>query len=154
MEVKQVRRKAENLERNLISAIDSMERTDAALQLRSASTSTSARSVNSVDMERWSAKSMRECEELGRRPQYLRHNVFRNDKLWSRSCAEWTEIAHPLPSVPLSEFKNQDAVTTIAQHPELFVVDTPINVSNLERLLARHPNRPFVKSVINSFHTG
>src|SRR6202522_835888 len=154
MEVKQVRRKAENLEKNLMSAIASMEQTDAALQLRSASTSISARSVSSVDMEKWSARSMRECEELGRRPQYLRHNVFRNNELWSRSCPEWTEIAHPLPSVPLSEFTNQDAVKTIDQHPELFLVDTPINVSNLERLLARHPNRPFVESVINSFHTG
>src|ERR1700678_287544 len=154
MEVKQVRRKAENLERNLISAIDSMERTDAALQLRSASTSTSARNVNSVDMERWSAKSMRECEELGRRPQYLRHNVFRNDELWSRSCAEWTEVARPLPSVPLSEFTNQDATRTIDQNPQLFVVDTPININNFEKLLSRHPNRPFVRSVVNGFRNG
>ena len=105
-------------------------------------------------MERWSARSMRECEDLGRRPQYLRHNVFRNDELWSRSCAEWTEIAHPLPSVPLSEFKNQDAVKTIDQHPELFVVDTPINVDHFENLLQRHPNRPFVKSVVNGFRNG
>ena len=76
MEIKLVRRRAENLEKNLISAIDSMERTDAARLQRSVSTDTSVKSVSSVDMERWTAKSMRECEELGRRPQYLRHNVF------------------------------------------------------------------------------
>ena len=89
-----------------MSAIVSMERKDVVLQWRSASISTSAKSADNVDMDRWSAKSMRECEELGRRPQYLRHNVFRDDNLWSRSCAEWTEVARPLASVPLSEFTN------------------------------------------------
>src|ERR1700678_3685345 len=97
---------------------------------------------------------MRECEELGRRPQYLRHNVFRNDELWSRSCAEWTEVARPLPSVPLTEFTNQDATRKIDQNPQLFVGDTPININNFEKLLSRHPNRPFLRSVVNGFRHG
>jgi hypothetical protein len=59
-----------------------------------------------------------------------------------------------LPSVPLSEFTNHPAIQTIDQHPELFVIDTPIQVDNLEKLLVRHPNPAFVQSVINGFRAG
>ena len=97
---------------------------------------------------------MRECEELGRRPQYLRSNLYRDDDMRSRSCAEWTEITSPLPSVPLSEFTNRSATETIRHHPDLFVVDTPIKIDSFERLLTHHPNRPFVESVVNGFRNG
>ena len=97
---------------------------------------------------------MRECEELGRRPQYLRHNVYRDDELKSRSCAEWTEVAHPLPSVPLSEFTNHHAIQTIERHPDLFIVNTPIQIDNFERLLTNHPNRCFVQSVLSGLRNG
>jgi hypothetical protein len=97
---------------------------------------------------------MRESEELGRRPQYLRFNVYRDDDMKSRSCADWTEIASPLPSVPLSEFTNHYATETIDHHPNLFVVDTPIHVDKFERLLTHHPNPPFVRSVVNGFRNG
>ena len=105
-------------------------------------------------MEKWTAKSMRESEELGRRPRYLRHNVFRDDDLMSRSCTEWTETARPLPSVPEAEFSNILACQTIDRHPGLFTVDTPINVDEFEGLLTRHPNRPFVNSVLKGFRSG
>ena len=97
---------------------------------------------------------MRECEELGRRPQYLRHNVYRDDELRSRLCAEWTEVAHPLPSVPLSEFTNHHAIQTIERHPDLFIVNTPIQIDNFERLLTNHPNRCFVQSVLSGLRNG
>jgi hypothetical protein len=105
-------------------------------------------------MERWTAKSWRQCEELGKRPRYLRYNVYRDDALMSRSCAEWTEIAIPLPSIPPSEFNNPVARNTIEGHPDLFEVTTPINVDNLESMLVHHPNRPFVNSVLNGFRHG
>jgi hypothetical protein len=107
-----------------------------------------------VDMDRWNTKLMRESEEFGRRPQYLRYNVFRDDDMRSRSCADWTEIASPLPSVPLAEFANNQAIKTIDENPELFVIDTPINIDKFEALLTHHPNQPFVKSVINGFRNG
>ena len=90
---KELRTRVESLEQNLMSAIDSMERTDASWQQDNASTSTFAKSASRVDMERWNAKSMRQCEELGKRPRYLRHNVYCDDDLLSCSSAEWTEIA-------------------------------------------------------------
>ena len=105
-------------------------------------------------MERWNAKSMRQCEELGKRPRYLRHNVYRDDDLSSRSCAEWTEIAQPLASIPDKECENCLANKTINNHPHLFKVDTPIDVSMFERLLVRHPNSLFVKSVVDGLRNG
>lgn len=105
-------------------------------------------------MEKWTAKSRRQCEEVGKLPRYLRHNVYRDDGKTSRSCADWTEVAKPFPSVPLIEHNNHLAIDTIKHHPHLFKVDTPINVDNLENLLIHHPNRPFVKSVLDGFRNG
>jgi hypothetical protein len=153
-EARQIQERAENLERDLIYAIDSMEQTDAVPPLINASTNMFAKSVNRVDMERWTAKSMRECEELGRRPRYLRHNLYRDDEKSSRSCAEWTEIAKPLAAVPVGEFANILACRTINRHPGLFTVETPIDVDEFEGLLTHHPNPPFVKSVVNGFRNG
>ena len=75
-EIKEVRERAEDLEKDLTSAIASMDQMDVARLPRNASTSTSVKGAKSVDMEKWTAKLMRECEQLGRRPRYLRHNVF------------------------------------------------------------------------------
>ena len=55
-EVVDLQEKAENLKKNLISAIGSMERTDAVLPPRSVSTSIYAKNANSMDMEKWTAK--------------------------------------------------------------------------------------------------
>jgi hypothetical protein len=62
-----------------------------------------AKDASRVDMERWTAKSLREChecEELGRRPRYLRYNVYQIDEMLSRSCAEWSEIANRAANCP------------------------------------------------------
>jgi hypothetical protein len=72
----------------------------------------------------------------------------------SRSCAEWTEVARPLARVPSREFNNALANDTIKRHSSLFEVSTPINVTNFERLLVRHPNRPFVDSVVEGLKNG
>ena len=90
-----------------------MEQTDVVQPPKNANTNISARNVSNTDMERWTAKSMRECEQLGRRPRYLRHNVYCDDNMMSRSCAEWTEVACPLVSVLTVEFSNTLACDTI-----------------------------------------
>ena len=131
-----------------------MDRMGAARQQINANINTSARDAKSVDMEKWTAKLMRQCEQLGRRPRYLRHNVFRDDEMVSRSCPEWTEIARPLTSVPIVEFSNMLACRTIDQHPGLFTVETPINVDEFENLLGNHPNPLFVQSVIKGLWNG
>ena len=151
---RQLRERAEKLERSLTSAIASMGKTDAALQLDNVNISTSARNASRVDMERWNAKSMRQCEELGKRPRYLRHSVYRNDDLSSRSCADWTETAQPLASIPDSELSNDVANHTLENYAHLFEVNTPIDVDNFQRLLERHPNPLFIESVVNGFQNG
>ena len=128
-----------------------MEQTDVVWPLTNANTNTFVKNASNVDMESWNAKSRRQCEELGRRPRYLTYNVFRDDDKSSCSCAEWTEIAKPLVSIPLDELNNELAIDTINFHPDLFIVSTPINIDNFEDLLINHPNPPFMKSVINGF---
>ncbi|PPQ85183.1 hypothetical protein CVT25_004190 [Psilocybe cyanescens] len=121
---------------------------------RNASSSTSASPANNVDMENWTARSLRESEIVGRRPKYLRHNIFRDDGLVSRSTAEWTLSAMPLPQPAPAEINNPIVNKTIEENPDLFEVCTPINVDQFERLLKRHPNRPFVVSVVESLRNG
>ena len=149
-----IRERAENLEKDLISAIVSMEQMDAVSPLTNASTNTSARNASNVDMERWTAKLRRQCEELGRQPCYLRHNIYRGDEQVSRSCAKWTEVMHPLATIPHVELSNILANDTINHLPHLFEVSTPINSDRLETLLEHHPNLPFVKSVLDGLWKG
>lgn len=56
--------------------------------------------------------------------------------------------------VPEKEFLNLEAMTTIADNPDLFEVVTPINVDRLEELLVNFPNQPFAKSVCQSVRSG
>ena len=88
VKTKEVRGRMGNPEKNLMCVIDSVEKRDASLQRDSANTSTCVKNASRVDMEKWNAKLMRQCEELGKRPRYLRHNVYRDDDLSLRSCAE------------------------------------------------------------------
>ena len=50
--------------------------------------------------------------------------------------------------------ENTSVVSTLKSQPDLFDVSTPINVDNFERLLVRHPNPLFVKSVMNGLRYG
>ena len=91
-------------------------------------------------------------EGWNKRP--LRHNVYHDDDLSSHTCAEWTEIASPLASIPNSELVNDLANKTIKNYSHLFEVHTPINVERFEHLLKNHPNPLFVNSVVNGFRNG
>ncbi|KIM59837.1 hypothetical protein SCLCIDRAFT_27072 [Scleroderma citrinum Foug A] len=73
--------------------------------------------------------------------------VWGKDESVISRTARWTETVLPLPSPPEDEFADQEALQTIANHPDLFQVITPINVDCFEALLSSHLNRPFVASV-------
>ncbi|PPR03806.1 hypothetical protein CVT26_000980, partial [Gymnopilus dilepis] len=90
---------------------------------------------------------------LGERPKYLRHNLWSNGESVP-SIADWSETAVPLPRPPLSEVENPIVSQTIADHPELFKIVTPIDVDRFEHLLTDHPNQPFVKSVCAGLREG
>jgi hypothetical protein len=95
-------------------------------------------------------------ELYGLQPRYLRHNLWDAGEglTLSPTTAEWSEHAKPLPRPPLSEILDPISSKTIADHPELFQVRTPINVDVFERLLVDHPNPLFVKSVCDGLREG
>jgi hypothetical protein len=93
-------------------------------------------------------------EVYGLQPKYLRHNIWDEDHALSPTTAEWSEHAKPLPRPPLSELLNPISSKTIANHPELFQIRTPIKVDVFEALLKDHPNPLFVKSVCDGLREG
>ena len=72
----------------------------------------------------------------------------------SPTTAEWSETAAPLPRPPPFEISNSAAQHTIANHPSLFWVHTPVHVDVFEDLLKNHPNPKFVKSVCTGLREG
>ncbi|KAJ3850664.1 hypothetical protein EV368DRAFT_7776, partial [Lentinula lateritia] len=60
----------------------------------------------------------------------------------------------PIPSPPAKEFENWEAMRTIQANPDLFQIPKSINLDRFQALLSRHPNQPFVKSVIAGFRNG
>ncbi|KAG2747704.1 hypothetical protein P692DRAFT_20647863, partial [Suillus brevipes Sb2] len=67
--------------------------------------------------------------------------------------ARSSEYAEPVPTAP-SYLADSDAAHTVANHPELFKIITPINVDCFQDLLADHPNQPFVQSVCRALREG
>jgi hypothetical protein len=118
-----------------------------------ASTVTSARPVEKPDTVRRTAQTG-PSELYGLQPKYLRHNLWEEELLLSDTTAEWSESAKPLPRPPLSEILNSVSSKTIAEHPDLFQIRTPINVDVFEDLLKDHPNPLFVKSVCEGLREG
>jgi len=136
------------------SATDLTAPTDVEAPTTNANIAMSANSARKEDIVSWSAKSLRESELVGRKPRYLRYNIFDTNFDFSRGTAEWTETAKPLPQIPQAELDNPIVKATIETYPELFHVDTPINVEKFEELLKKHPNLPFKSTVITGLLEG
>ncbi len=60
----------------------------------------------------------------------------------------------PLPGVPVSVREDPVVNATLAAHPDLFKIITPINVDVFADLLVDHPNQPFVESVLAGLREG
>ena len=91
-----------------------------------------------------------------KRPKYLQRSVW-TDPETSPSfspTALCTLTDQPLPRPPPEEFNNSDAMNTIRENPLLFKIITPINISQFEKLLKSHPNKPFVESICISLREG
>ena len=95
-----------------------------------------------------------EDQIFGMRPRYLRHNLWTPDSDPKMTAADWTLIAQPLPRPPVEEFNNLPALQSLRDRPDLFKIVTPINVDVFEELLAAHPNRRFVESVMDGLRYG
>jgi hypothetical protein len=92
--------------------------------------------------------------EEGLQPKYLRYNLWGADQSLPITTAEWSETAIPLPRPPPAELENPDVNRTLASHPHLFAVNTPLHIDHFEHLLEGHPNRPFVDSVLAGLREG
>ncbi|RDX45993.1 hypothetical protein OH76DRAFT_1485786 [Lentinus brumalis] len=60
----------------------------------------------------------------------------------------------PLPDVPDSVRSDPVINATLAAHPELFKIVTPIDIDAFAALLSDHPNQPFVLSVFKGLREG
>ncbi|KAF5379704.1 hypothetical protein D9615_005677 [Tricholomella constricta] len=94
------------------------------------------------------------------RPSYARDLIWAEDTdKEEQDVVEYTlafasTIMPPLSPVPINEFSNITACTTICNYPHLFRVSTPINISVFRDLLCTHPNQPFVDSVCSGLNLG
>ena len=112
-----------------------------------------ANDVNEQVTERSLATLKRDLA-LELQPKYLRHNIWEGNDFFSKSSADWSKTAKPLPPIPKSELANPIVTKTIEENPGLFDIITPINVDRFEELLQSHPNQPFVKSVCLGLREG
>lgn len=94
-----------------------------------------------------------DSEELSviirKRPCFLRGFLWmeHSTALLPPSAAA-TELAEPCPSPPENELHNATSLRTLGTHSDLFAIITPINVLALAHVLANHPNRQFVDSLL------
>jgi hypothetical protein len=133
-----------NQAQKLNSATDSTLRTDARTQLTAVGSDTHANDASGQVTDKTLATLRRDLtREL--QPKYLRHNIWDGDDYFSKSSADWSETAKPLPSIPNSELANPVTTKTIRENPRLFDIVTPINVDRFENLLQSHPRSSFRK---------
>lgn len=69
-------------------------------------------------------------------------------------CSQLSLTADPLPDRPPPRLLPPKLVRTVEKHPDIFKVVTTLNVDAFEGLLRKHPNRPFVRSVVQGFRQG
>ena len=69
-------------------------------------------------------------------------------------CSRFSLTAEPLPAPPPIQQLPRDLVRTVQQHPEIFKIQTTLDVQVFEKLLTSHPNQPFVRSVVRGFRAG
>lgn len=148
-----VRNRIPHLQGENPKSVTSSMREPAKTLMPNASTGISAKDARSQDTRIESARKGAD-EIYGQQPKYLRHNLWEESSTLSPTTAEWSERALPLPHPPVSETSNPFAAKTVRDHPELFKVDTPINVDMFEALLETHPNPPFVRSVCEGLREG
>ena len=135
-------------------ATDSIVKEDVVLPTLPANTDILAKDVVKPVMGSQRVEKETEGEMFRMRPRYLRHNLWTPDADPLVTAAEWTLSADPLPRPSQSEVENLPARQTIVEHPFLFKIVSPINIRELEALSSSHPNRAFVRSVLEGLREG
>ncbi|KAF6742208.1 hypothetical protein DFP72DRAFT_831055, partial [Ephemerocybe angulata] len=95
---------------------------------------------------------LKEAESRNYISRYLRYND------WGFSTpvrtSEWSITADPLPEPPQHVLEDPDVTSTLASHPHLFKIVTPVKTHHLRSLTMTHPNQPFVHSVLRGLEHG
>jgi len=138
----------------LTSVTDSIVKPVVVLPTPAADTDIPARDVVRPVTESKHVVKGTEVELFGMRPRCLHHNLWTPYTEPMVMATEWTLLADPLPRPPQSEFENLAAIQTITEHLELFEIISPMNVGVLEELTTAHPNRVFVRSVLEGLSNG
>src|SRR5258708_7475954 len=86
-------------------------------------------------------------------PHFLRF-AFGHHDITCTPSATYMESAQPIPCVPLGNYKYSNITSTIATHPHLFQIVTPIHINWFEELLGCHPNHLLVESVCHGLCEG
>ncbi|KAF6741799.1 hypothetical protein DFP72DRAFT_758594, partial [Ephemerocybe angulata] len=60
----------------------------------------------------------------------------------------------PLPQPPQHVLDDPDVTATLASHPHLFRIVTPVNIKRLQELTSTHPNPAFVRSILQGLEDG
>ncbi len=87
-------------------------------------------------------------------PRYLCQLVFSLRTFDKSHIAAYIKIDPSVPDVPEAEHNNLQLAATIAEHPSLFKINTPIKVNILRAKLRNHPNQPFVESILRALQVG
>ena len=88
-------------------------------------------------------------------PKYARNFLWEEERRPSfRKSADLSDTATPVPSPPDRSSFCQEFLDTLDSHLHLFRIVTPIDVDRLQFLLHKHPNCPFVDSVICMLREG
>jgi hypothetical protein len=123
-------------------------------QTQLASTDMSVVHADKPAMENQRVEKETEDWLFGTWPKYLRHNLWTPYSDPKMSVAKWTLSAQSLSQPPQIESENLSVQKTLNERPDLFQIVTPINVETLDRLCMRHPNCPFVESVLEGLRSG
>ena len=114
-----------------------------------------------MSKEAGSVASVKTKERLalrGLHPRYVRDMLWEEDRYpafqASAELSDDTRVATLMPCPPLLDSLKPEYLHTMAQHPELFRIVTPLNVLRFKYLLRDHPNRAFVDSVVRSLREG
>ncbi|KAJ3964316.1 hypothetical protein EV361DRAFT_756676, partial [Lentinula raphanica] len=66
----------------------------------------------------------------------------------------FSETAAPLPGPPPDVMNDPVILKALSEHKDLLKIQTPYDVDKLSSFLSFHPNRPFIKSVLEGLKFG
>jgi hypothetical protein len=96
----------------------------------------------------------RKLDEENDIPRFKRSFVWAGERQSISPSALATETTPPLPSPPLHLLNDPVIQAALESHKDAIKVDTPFDIDRFKKLLASHPNQPFVDSVVKGLREG